>query len=208
MSRSGPSGPDLRFRHPLVRSAVHQAAEPTARHRVHATLAAVIQGQLDRQLWHRAAATIGPDEDLALEHDRMAARALRRGAVAMAIEILKVAARLSGTPESRSDRLLRAVELTVDLGQPEMMEHLLRGADVPDSNEHMRARIDWIHEIGKPLTVNEPARVGELTRFAASAQAHGDDSLAVRPLWRAAQRCWWSSAGDTARTDLLAVATR
>lgn len=199
-------GPDLRFRHPLVRSAVHQAADPVARHRVHATLAAVIGDQLDRRLWHRAAAAIGPDEELAAEHDRMAARALRRGAVAMAIEILEVAARLSGTPQSRSDRLLRAAEAAVDLGQAETMERLLQGADVPDADGHMRARVAWIREIGQPLAVNEPARVGELTRLAASAQAHGDTNLAVRLLWRAAQRCWWGNASDTAGADILAAA--
>lgn len=199
-------GLDLRFRHPLVRSAIHQAADPVARHRIHATLAAVIEDQLDRQLWHRAAASIGPDEELAIEHDRMAARALRRGAVAMAIEILEAAARLSGTPQSRSERLMHAAEAAVELGQPETMERLLQGADVRESNGHMQARIAWIREIGKPLTVNEPALVPELTRFATGAQVHGDSNLALRLLLRAAQRCWWGNASDTARADVLAVA--
>src|SRR5262249_38698065 len=65
------------------------------RQRIHAALAATIQDQQDRQLWHRAAATIGPDDALAGEYERMAERALRRGAVAMAIEILENAARLA-----------------------------------------------------------------------------------------------------------------
>ncbi len=74
-------GTEVRFRHPLVRSAMHQAADLATRQRIHAALAAIIHDQLDRQLWHRAAATIGPDDELAGEHDRMAARAVRRGAV-------------------------------------------------------------------------------------------------------------------------------
>jgi len=68
-------GAEVRFRHPLVRSAMHQTADLAMRQRIHAALAATIQDQLDRQLWHRAAATIGPDDELATEHDRMAARA-------------------------------------------------------------------------------------------------------------------------------------
>ncbi len=47
-------GTEVRFRHPLVRSAMHQAADLATRQRIHAALAATIQGQLDRQLWHRA----------------------------------------------------------------------------------------------------------------------------------------------------------
>ncbi len=82
-------GTEMRFRHPLVRSAIHQAADLAMRHKVHATLATIITDHLDRRLWHQAAATIGSDEALAAEHDRMATRALRRGAVAMAIEVLE-----------------------------------------------------------------------------------------------------------------------
>src|SRR5215510_8770813 len=48
---------EVRFRHPLVRSAIHQAADRALRQKVHAALAAVIEDQ-DRQLWHRAAAAM------------------------------------------------------------------------------------------------------------------------------------------------------
>jgi len=108
---------EMRFRHPLVRSAMHQTADLAMRQRIHAALAAVIQDQLDRQLWHRAAATIGPDEELAIEHDQMAMRALRRGAVTMAIEVLENAARLSSTARTRSERLLRAADFEL-VAQP------------------------------------------------------------------------------------------
>ena len=67
------------FRHPLVRSAIHQAADLAVRQKVHAALAGVIEDQ-DRKLWHRAAATMGPDDELAGELDLMARRAQRRGA--------------------------------------------------------------------------------------------------------------------------------
>ena len=131
-------GTEVRFRHPLVRSAMHQAADLATRQRIHAALAAIIKDQLDRRLWHLAAATIGPDDELAAEHDLMAVRAQRRGAVAMAIEVLEIAARLSSTAKARSERLMRAAELAADLGQPGLLERLLRLADVEETDQLTR----------------------------------------------------------------------
>ena len=199
-------GKEVRFRHPLVRSAMHQAADVGMRQRIHAALAAIIPDQLDRQLWHRAAATIGPDDELAGEHDRMAARAVRRGAVAMAIEILENAARLSSTARARSDRLLRAAELAADLAQPELLEHLLRQVDVDESDELVPMRIGWCREISQPPAVGDPAKVPALLGFAAQASAASAKDLAGNFLWRAAQRCWWTNATDELRAKVLTAA--
>lgn len=194
---------EVRFRHPLVRSAMHQAADLATRQRIHAALAATVHDQLDRHLWHRAAAVIGPDDELAGEYDRMAARALRRGAVAMAIEILEKAARLSSTTRARSDRLLRAAELAADLGQPELLERLLHQADVDESDHVASARIGWCREIGQPPMVNDPAKIPNLVGLAAQANAAGAKELASNLLWRAAQRCWWSNANRDIRQSIL-----
>lgn len=199
-------GKEMRFRHPLVRSAMHQAADLAMRQRIHAALAAIIHDQLDRQLWHRAAATIGPDEELAGEYDRMAARAVRRGAVAMAIEVLENAARLSSTARTRSDRLLRAAELAADLGKPELLERLLRQVDIEESDQLAPVRIGWCREISQPPAIDDPAKVPVLIGFAAQADAAGARDLASNFLWRAAQRCWWSNASDELRTRVLVAA--
>src|SRR6476620_518633 len=187
-------GTEVRFRHPLVRSAMHQAADLATRQRIHAALASIIKDQLDRRLWHRAAATIGPDDELATEHDLMATRAQRRGAVGMAIEVLEIAVRLSSTAKARSERLLRAAELAADLGQPEQLERLLRLVDVEEADQLTNARIGWCREISRPPMVNDPAKIPALTGFAAQAQAAGAKDLAINLLWRAAQHCWWSNA--------------
>jgi DNA-binding CsgD family transcriptional regulator len=199
-------GNEVRFRHPLVRSAMHQAANLAMRQRIHAALAATIQDQLDRQLWHRAAATIGPDEELASEHDRMATRALRRGAVAMAIEVLENAARLSSTAKARSERLLRAAELAADLGQPELLERLLCQVDIDELNQLTPMRIGWCREISQSLAVDDPTKIPALLGFAAQASAVGAKDLSGNFLWRAAQRCWWSNASDELRSRVLGAA--
>lgn len=201
-------GTEMRFRHPLVRSALHQAADPAMRHRVHSTLAAIIEDHLDRRLWHRAAAAIGPDEALAVEHDRMAARALRRGAAAMAIEVLEVAARLSGTAKGRSGRLLRAAELAAELVKPKLLERLLRQADVDEADELAAAHIGWCREICRQPMVDDPARISVLGELAEKARHAGARDLASNLLWRAAQRCWWSNAGEEIRADVASMAAR
>ncbi len=188
---------EVRFRHPLVRSAVHQAANAVIRHNVHAALARVIDDSSDRQIWHRLESAIGPDIALATELDAVAMRSQRRGALATAVIALESAARLSGAAVEKSDRLLRAAAFAADLGQSETMERLLREADLEQPLPHMRARFAWIREIGQPLTINDLTRVSALERFAADARAHGDDDLALGLLWRAAQRSWWGDASHT-----------
>jgi DNA-binding CsgD family transcriptional regulator len=198
---------EARFRHPLVRSAIHQAADLATRQRVHAALAASIEDQ-DRRLWHRAAATIGPDDELAAEHDLMATRAQRRGAVATAIEVLQIAARVSSTPKARRDRLLRAAEFAADLGRPKLLERLLSRADVDGSDKLTAARVGWCREISQPPMVNDPGKIPALVGLADQAHAAGAKDLASNLLWRAAQRCWWSNASSGVRASILTAASR
>ena len=49
----------VRFRHPLIRSAVRQSAGFRQRRRVHEALAATLEADLDRRVWHRAALMTG-----------------------------------------------------------------------------------------------------------------------------------------------------
>ncbi|WP_076859609.1 helix-turn-helix transcriptional regulator [Bradyrhizobium mercantei] len=195
---------EARFRHPLVRSAIHQAVDIATRQKVHAALADVIEDQ-DRRLWHRATASIGPDDELATEHDLMAARALRRGAVAMAIDVLQVAARLSSTISARRERLLQAAELAADLGRPELLEKLLRGAEVDGTDRLSAARVGWCREMSQFLIVSDPGRTPTLIALADQARAAGAGDLAANLLWRAAQRCWWSNASSTVCGNVLAA---
>ena len=52
----------VRFRHPLMRSAVHQSASVEQRRRAHEALAETLEAEPDRRVWHRAALIAGTRE--------------------------------------------------------------------------------------------------------------------------------------------------
>ena len=69
-------GAQVRFRHPLVRSAVYSRASGQDRRAMHLALAAAMDphNDPDRRAWHRALAAEGPDEEVASELERSAGR--------------------------------------------------------------------------------------------------------------------------------------
>src|SRR5262249_16387889 len=113
------------------------------------------------------------------------------------------AARLSSTGKSKSDRLLSAAELAAELGRPELLERLLRQADVDKSDPLAAARIGWGRGVSQPASVKDPARVPAPLDFAGRADSANAKTLASNLVWRAAQRSWWSDAPRGVRTHIL-----
>ncbi len=120
-------GARVTFRHPLVRSAVYRSATPEDRRRVHAALAAAtyVDRDPDRRAWHRATATLLPDEDIAGDLERSAVRARTRGGAAASAAFLERAAALTPAVPVRVDRLIAAAEAKHDAGTPDKALRLL-----------------------------------------------------------------------------------
>ena len=101
---------EVRFRHPLIRSAVYGTTTFAERRAVHQALADTLKesGEVDRYAWHQAAATLEPDEVVAAELEQAAARARARNAFAAAAAAAERAAELSPSPAERGRRLAEA----------------------------------------------------------------------------------------------------
>jgi DNA-binding CsgD family transcriptional regulator len=112
-------GAQVRFRHPLARSAAYRSVPAQQTKDVHAALAAATDpvADPDRRAWHRAQAAPGPDEDVAAELERSAGRAQARGGLAAAAAFLERAALLTPNPVRRAQRLLAAARGMRDAGE-------------------------------------------------------------------------------------------
>ncbi|MDV3130227.1 AAA family ATPase [Mycobacterium sp. 21AC1] len=135
----------LRFRHPLVRSAIYRSASPSERRRAHAALAEVISGPIagEHRAWHRAHATDAPDEAVAVELVGSAERARRRGGSAAAAAFLAYAVELTPDPVRRAERALAAALATLDAGDPEAAARLLAPAAGAE-DESLSARVGLV----------------------------------------------------------------
>ncbi|OKI44025.1 hypothetical protein A6A27_38710 [Micromonospora sp. CB01531] len=139
-------GARVRFRHPSVRSAVYWAASPEERCRVHRALAEAtdVEADPDRRAWHRAHATMGPDEEIAAELEGLADRARARGGLAAAAAFLERSATLTQDSGRRAERALAAAQSTHLAGAPEHALALLALAQAGPPDELRLAHVDLL----------------------------------------------------------------
>ncbi|MER5755379.1 LuxR family transcriptional regulator [Streptomyces sp. NPDC002088] len=122
-------GGQVRLRHPLVRSAIYQAATFSERCEAHLVLAAALSHEPDRRAWHLAAAAIGPDAQVADALAESAERSRHRGGYAAAAAALERAAELTPELEQRARRLLAAAKLAMFAGHPQWVNEIAAGLD-------------------------------------------------------------------------------
>jgi tetratricopeptide (TPR) repeat protein len=167
-------GAGVVFRHPLVRSAVYRAAGADARSQVHRALAEATDPDLDpdRRAWHRAQAAAMPDEEVAAELERSAARAQARGGFAAAAAFLERAVALTPEPSRRAHRALAAAQTKFQAGALDDALGLLATAETGVLSDLERARIGLLRaqiafvstrgNDAPPLLLEAARRLGEL----------------------------------------------
>ena len=133
----------VRFRHPLVRSAIYQAAAPNDRRQVHRALGEATDARVDpdRRAWHLAEAASGPDEDVAAELERAAGRAQSRGGLAAAAAFFERASDLTPDPLRRAQRALGAAQTKYEAGALGDAVALLATAETGTLDDLERARV-------------------------------------------------------------------
>ena len=196
---AGPTG--VWFRHPLVRSAIEHRAGLDPITSVHRALAAVLDGDPDRQAWHRAGASTGPDENVAAELDGAASRAERRAAISVAITALERAVELSADPAARNGRLLRAAQLAWELGRSALVDRLAGNVDRTALDLADRARLARLEEDIRSDRTPDAERIRYLAELARKVAADGQPDLAMDLLMSAARRGWQGT--PDLRTRLL-----
>jgi DNA-binding CsgD family transcriptional regulator len=145
----------LSFRHPLVRSAVYQAAPPATRRAAHAALAESLgdgEWRSDRRAWHRAAAAVEPDEDIAAELESTARESQQRTGYSAAALALERSAALTPVPAMAARRLFAAADANWHAGSTGRVEGLLDEALGRSSDpllradiQHLRGRLAHFH---------------------------------------------------------------
>jgi DNA-binding NarL/FixJ family response regulator len=127
------------FRHPLLRSAAWERASVVERQSAHRSLAAVTMDQAARA-WHRAEATPGHDDALAVELVRVADVDRSRRGFAAASGAVERAARLTADPERRAVWLAVAAEDAYLAGDADRVRRLAAEVLGSDAGTEPRAR--------------------------------------------------------------------
>jgi DNA-binding CsgD family transcriptional regulator len=136
----------VRFRHPLVRSAIYRTASPGGRRTAHGALAGAIDADQDRdrRAWHLAHGTVFPSDEVAGELERSADRAKSRGGPAAAAAFLELAANLTSDSRRRAALTIASAESKYDAGALHQASAFLDGLDMASLDDADRAHLDLI----------------------------------------------------------------
>src|SRR5262249_32805436 len=186
--------------------AVGEAAGLGRGQAMHRALAEVLAGEPDRQVWHLAAASVGPDEEVASGLEAAADRAFGRGAIAEQAAALAAAARLSPGSGQRGQRLIRAAWAFYNLGRPQAALGLLDWGAALDLRPGGRGRLFWGREAMGAATRSGTRPLTALAEVADQMRQDGDIDQALHTLENVALRCYWSNPDQRTRQRMTAVA--
>jgi len=197
---------ELRFRHPLLRSALRRQAQPGDRHRAHAALSEVLSDSPDRSLWHRASAAAEPDEALAAELSEAAAQAVRRESVPVALEMISRAVQLSQDPAERGHRQIWAALLGHGQGDGHLVRRLIAEVDNHALRPADQARLAWLTEAYRPVAWSGPERMLTYADLIDTMRRDGDPGLALQAMAEIQLRVYYSNVPPPIRDRLVEVA--
>jgi DNA-binding CsgD family transcriptional regulator len=194
----------FRFRHPLIVSAVEQAATADQLRSAHAALAEALADEPGRAVWHRAAAASGPDEAVAEALDAAANRAKLRGAGDVAVSAFERAAELTAEPLRRAQRLYLAGDLARELGRSSDGVRLLRAALQIGLPAAENAMASFTLELAEN-TWSGSATIRDFARIARELVDSEEGKRALRALDTISVRAYWERLEDETRREIAAI---
>jgi DNA-binding CsgD family transcriptional regulator len=201
-------GSELRFRHPLMRSAIYQSMSLRERQAAHAALASALEGDPDRRTWHQASATMGPDAQVTSDLAAIADRAFARGAAGAAMQAIERAAQMADRPEIRNIHLARAASFALIMGQPSAVLRFLDSMDEMQVPVVERPFIMTIRESYGRAAWSGASRIRELLESAERLRNEGNIDRGMTALFVIANRCWWSNPDEETRKAVVEVLNR
>jgi DNA-binding CsgD family transcriptional regulator len=186
-------GSSVRFRHPLLRSAVYHGASAVDRRHAHRALAEESHSEL--RVWHLAAAAVVPDEKLAAELKHTAERAGTRGGYAARAALLRRSADLTPEDARRAEREVALAEARLMAGDPVGAENTLGGAlpRLSGTTAHSQAqRLEGAIRFAQ----GNGAEAARILASASQALA-GDDRMARETMLMALQAAIWAGSAQT-----------
>jgi len=195
----------VRFRHPLIRSAVRQAASAEQVLEMYTALAELVTDP-ERQLWHRAMAAKGPDESIASALEQHARAAAARGAVIEAGTALERSAALTADSPTKGARLVAAAEAAYELGLVKSAGRLVDEARTFDLGGRDLARLAWFSQIVSGSVWYETGAAKTFVTIAEQMRDAGDADMALRSLVPIAHRSWWTRTKTRTREYLVEAA--
>jgi DNA-binding CsgD family transcriptional regulator len=194
----------VRFRHPLVRAAVYQAATLSWRLAAHRALAEALRdpADADRRAWHRAAATTGPDEGVAEELERTAGEARLRGGYPAAAAAYERAVEFTTDPALQAGRRASAAEARAEAGDFELARALAERAAAQNPGAVVQARLATV----RARADLAQGRLGAANRLLVEGAAQItrlEPARAVRMLMYAMHVAWF--IGDRDVTDIAGL---
>lgn len=194
----------IRFRHPLVRSAVLDSSTHSQRRSAHLALAAALSGSADadRHAWHQALATVAADEEVAATLEASAHRYRERGGHASAATAFVRAAELSADEGRRIGRLAAASEAAWAAGQPERAREMIARA-LPVATGELRPKLLYLRGMIEARTRDARGAVAMLVE---AADASEDGSFTLKVLTEATEAAMY--AGDDVQAANLGARAR
>ena len=199
------TGDTMAVRHPLVRSAVYQAATSFEQRQAHRALAQAVGAEdPDRATWHRAAAADGPDSDVADALHDVAVRAEQRGGHLAAADAFERSAALTVDEADRATRLFGAARTAWAAGQAVRARTLATSARELSTDPLERADIDRLRARIE-INVGSAFDAHRIFTNGARSVADHDTGRALEMACAAAlNRTYGADSGATLGTELLA----